>query len=354
MKSHLLLDTLRDPSRALAFSTAEWETWLAFGRRTRLTAHFANVMETHGLIHHIPARVWNHLEAGRIFADYRNRLIRWEMNRIEWVTRHTDIEIILLKGGAYLLLDLPHAKGRLPADLDLLVTRGQLDTMEEILREGGWKTTKLDDYDQRYYREWMHEIPPLRHPERRIEVDVHHALLPLTARLHADPERLWSMSKAVGNSRFKVLAPEDMTLHAVVHLFYDSDFDHRLRDLVDIDALIRHYSAQDAGFTERVREHAEVLGLQRPWEYALHFCHSMLGTPTFPLRSLQAKGSTVALTMMEYLVPRVLLPDSVGRPSRINALARWLLYVRSHYLRMPLRLLIPHLLRKALKKNSVI
>jgi hypothetical protein len=31
----------------------------------------------------------------------------------------------------------------------------------------------------------------------------------------------------------------------------------------------------------------------------------------------------------------------------MTGLARWLLYVRGHYQRMPLRLLVPHLVRKA-------
>ena len=36
------------------------------------------------------------------------------------------------------------------------------------------------------------------------------------------------------------------------------------------------------------------------------------------------------------------MPDA-----RWTGLARWLLYVRSHYLRMPLSLVVPHLVRKA-------
>ena len=37
--------------------------------------------------------------------------------------------------------------------------------------------------------------------------------------------------------------------------------------------------------------------------------------------------------------------------SRVASIARWMLYVRAHYLRMPLHLLLPHLLRKALVKD---
>jgi hypothetical protein len=35
----------------------------------------------------------------------------------------------------------------------------------------------------------------------------------------------------------------------------------------------------------------------------------------------------------------------------MTGFARWLLYVRGHYRRMPLRLLVPHLVRKAVRSR---
>jgi hypothetical protein len=54
---------------------------------------------------------------------------------------------------------------------------------------------------------------------------------------------------------------------------------------------------------------------------------------------------------MDQLVGRALTPEHPDHPTKVTALARWLLYVRSHYLRMPLQLLIPHLLRKGFRKR---
>ena len=51
----------------------------------------------------------------------------------------------------------------------------------------GWLRMKIDPYDDRYYRVWMHEIPPLRHRERKTEIDLHHTILPRTSRLKPDP-----------------------------------------------------------------------------------------------------------------------------------------------------------------------
>jgi hypothetical protein len=53
---------------------------------------------------------------------------------------------------------------------------------------------------------------------------------------------------------------------------------------------------------------------------------------------------------MDSLVPRVLEPRYPDRlPARVAA---WLLFVRSHWLRMPPGLLAVHLLRKALRRGT--
>jgi len=49
---------------------------------------------------------------------------------------------------------------------------------------------------------------------------------------------------------------------------------------------------------------------------------------------------------MNQLVPRALLPQHADQPSRQAALARSLLYVRSHWIKMPAVLLARHLAYK--------
>jgi hypothetical protein len=54
--------------------------------------------------------------------------------------------------------------------------------------------------------------------------------------------------------------------------------------------------------------------------------------------------------VMDALFDRALMPDHSTCSDRFTPTARWLLYVRAHYLRMPLRLLVPHLVRKAWRR----
>jgi len=55
----------------------------------------------------------------------------------------------------------------------------------------GWVSGHRSAYDQRYYRKWMHEIPPMTHIRRQTVLDLHHNILPETARLRtrADSRR---------------------------------------------------------------------------------------------------------------------------------------------------------------------
>jgi len=111
--------------------------------------------------------------------------------RQPWVLAALDPEIILLKGAAYLEAGLPCSQGRTLSDLDLLVRREELPRIEKTLQEAGWESDTEEEYDQRYYREWMHEIPPLKHRFRGLEVDIHHNLLALTGRYRVPAEKLW-------------------------------------------------------------------------------------------------------------------------------------------------------------------
>jgi hypothetical protein len=262
--------------------------------------------------------------------------------------------LVLLKGAAYVTAGLPLARGRHLSDVDLLVPAPRLRGVEKRLLEAGWKSETLDGYDQRYYREWMHEIPPLKHPERGLEVDLHHALLPLTARIRPDPHLLWEESVPVPDSVLRTLSPSDMVLHSAAHLFYDGEIKGGFRDLVDLHQLFGHFGSQ-AQFWTRLIERSALFDLERPLFYALRYCRRLLGThiPDAVLEQTRRTGapSRAALALMDAMVGRVLRPRLPG--TRGAPVSEWTLFVRSHWLRMPPWLLTKHLSRKAwMRMNS--
>src|SRR5205085_11661497 len=125
------------------------------------------------------------------------------------------IPLILLKGAAYVAAGLPAGRGRLFSDIDVLVPKPLLPEVESALMLAGWASHNHDAYDQRYYREWMHELPPMEHLRRGNAIDVHHAILPETARAHPDSGKLRAAARPVtGRPGVAVLAPADMVLHS--------------------------------------------------------------------------------------------------------------------------------------------
>ena len=347
----LLLDALRTPEKLPVLLPADWELLLRVARRVRLLGRIESDLSRAGLLDNIPARAAAHLRAARNVIEHRKTLVSWEVNRILWALKGTEGPLILLKGSAYLLAGLPSARGRIFADVDLLVPEARVEETENGLVERGWFKTQIDPYDDRYYRVWMHEIPPLRHRERGTEIDIHHRLLPRTSRLSSDPAPLFASARPLGDPRLAVLAPADMVLHSLVHLFLEGDPDEglRLRDLVDVHDLLCHFG-QEPGFWAALMPRACELGFERPLFYGLHHAQRLFATPV-PPEVLQEVADAAPVwpirQVMNHLIHRALLPEHPDHPSRRATLSRWLLYVRSHWLRMPPGLLTRHLAQKA-------
>ncbi|MGD2064112.1 MAG: nucleotidyltransferase family protein [Nitrospirota bacterium] len=352
-----LTPVLREPQCLTTLGLAEWDLLIRQARRADLLPRLCILLAEQGALDAVPERPRNHLLAARVVADKHAQQVRWEISRIRRALAPTGLPLLLLKGAAYLAAGLPPARGRLFTDIDLLVPKEGLQAVERILLFHGWVTTHLDAYDQRYYRQWMHELPPLRHMHRHSILDVHHTILPETARLHPDPDKLRAAARPVpGMDGVQVLAPTDMVLHSATHLFHDGELNHGLRDLVDLDDLLRHFGADERFWRHLVRR-AEELQLTRPLYYALRYTRSILGTPVPDAVMAAADAGrppTPANAVMGALLRRALAPEHSTCDDRLTGVARWLLYVRSHYLRMPLCLLVPHLVRKSLKRREAL
>ena len=200
----------------------------------------------------------------------------------------------------------------------------------------------------------MHEIPPLRHTARGTTIDVHHNIVPPTGAHALEARRMTDWAVAAGGSDgFAVLAAADMVLHAAVHLFDDGEFVNALRDLDDINLLLRRFGS-DQDFWPGLQRRAARLGLGRPLYYALRYAHRLLDTPV-PVRVLEAPALApprrLARAAMDWVFRRALRPHHPSAALPFTGLALFFLYLRAHYLRMPLHLLLPHLLRKAVVKR---
>jgi hypothetical protein len=344
---------LRDPAALPGPSLPQWETLIRQGRRTNLLPRLALALDELGLLPQVPAAPRAHLEAARTLAQAQADAVRREVAYIDRALAAVGAPIVLLKGAAYLIAGLAAARGRVFSDIDILVPHRALGNVEAMLMLHGWHTSKTTAYDQRYYRRWMHELPPLRHISRQTVLDVHHAILPITARLKPDSVKLLAASRPIADEpRLRVLAPIDMVLHSATHLFCNEDVGNSLRDLVDLDSLLREFASEE-GFWPRLTVRAGELDLTRPLYYALRYAVRIFDTPV-PERVLGAaeigRPPTLLRGLMDALFLRTLQPNPAS--DGLSSLARGSLYVRAHWLRMPPLLLAQHLAVKALRREE--
>jgi len=345
----LLVNILRNPELCRSLSLREWDLLIRQARRSELLARLHHIFACNELIETIPEAPLLHLDSARLIADRHAVAVRWEAKQIAIALHDSGVAPILLKGAAYLIGELPPCFGRVFNDIDIIVPVERLGEVESILFLHGWASYGMSDYDKEYYRRWMHEIPPLRHVKRKTVIDVHHRILPRTSRSQPSSDKLLAAAVTLDEKTgVKAFAPIDMVLHSACHLFYEGEFDHGLRDLVDLDALLTEFSSRGDSFWSDLMDRADELELLRPLFYALRYTRDILGTSIPGSVSGGGVGTSfIGARWMDSLFHRGLMPDHASCNDSFTGIARWLLFVRGHYLRMPLRLLVPHLVRKA-------
>lgn len=349
-----------------AFSQAEsleelgpsgWELLIRQGRAAEVLGILASRLAHAGASGTVPELPREHMRSAAVLASRQHIELRYEVQAIQTVLARSGIRCVLLKGAAYVLKGLCAAEGRLVSDVDILVPQWALHQAESDLMMAGWQTTTTDAYDQHYYRTWMHEIPALRHVHRGAVLDVHHSVVPPTAGYGLNVALMLDAAEPVtGLENVYVLCDVDMVLHSAVHLMHEGELQMGFRGLLDLDSMVTEFSEKDPGFWERLVVRGKELHLQRPAFLALRYTKRFLGTAV-PKTSLERLGASsgwpgeLRLRLLDELYERGLRPHHATMDDRFSGLARWGLYMRSHLLRMPLHLLLPHLVRKSLRRT---
>jgi Uncharacterised nucleotidyltransferase len=330
--ARLLVRTLAEPASAAGLSEDEWTGLIAVARAESLAGSLAHRLE--GVA--VPARVQRILDEAKGSAAQARTQALWEAEMARRALAPLGVPVILLKGTAYAAAGSAAGEGRSIGDLDIMVPRERLDAVQAALLAAGWEWVKEDAYDDLYYRRWMHELPPLIHRERDRMIDVHHTILPPTARPTPDAAAMIAESVALDNG-LRVLSPSDMVIHAAAHLFADGDLAGGLRNLWDIDRLLRQF-AEAPDFWGRLRDRAVHHELLPALHRAARLASDLYQTPVPPSWRLWDGAD-------RWFKARLLARDDWGRERRKGL--RLAFYVRSHWLRMPPLMLARHLWIKA-------
>jgi hypothetical protein len=211
-----------------------------------------------------------------------------------------------------------------------------------------------DEYDERYYREWMHELPPMQHNVRGGWLDVHHNLVPRTSRFYPDARSLLRRAVPISKTGYYSLAPADMLIHSILHGFASGEFLNGFRDILDVHELITDLQDRHEGFWQDFQDRVTELDIGRPAYYALRYAKLFFGT-RIPADSLAALSGVVpnalVLVIMDFAVNSMVLRGP--QPTMRQRWAGRLLLARSHWIKMPPWMLFKHLARKFSKRRAL-
>jgi hypothetical protein len=327
---------------------AAWNEVIQQARASQTLAMLYHRLKQRVQLRFVPHVVQWHLVSAAKLAEKYKRDLALELGHIEPAVGAEGISTVLLKGAAYVTEGHPYFEGRIFSDIDLLIPQEKLPNIEKSLGWLGWGGGHHSEYDQRYYRQWMHELPPLIHSKRFTVLDLHHTILPLTAKYKPSGKDLLDNAVPLGNGLSR-LSRVDQLLHSATHLFTDSEWDHAYRDLIDCDALIRLLLEEQITL-EALLDRAKVLDLVMPLALVLRYTQKVLNTPVPNAWQVAVHAHYqpwLPWSWLDRLYGAVLCPPHPGSYKAISPFALRVLFIRGHALRMPLGLLVRHLSYKA-------
>lgn len=349
----ILNQVLRNPPHIKSMSARQWDFCIRQANHSKLLGRLYAILEHHGLIENVPERPLSQLRSSYIKATSQHRDILFEARSLANTLSEAQIEVVFLKGAAYVINGIA-SEGRTCNDVDILVPITLLPRAEQQLNNNGWAQEDLSIYDASYYRKWMHELPPMVHLERQTVLDVHHHILPKTARTHFDINIMLNDRKAHQlNYRGQTitvftLSEFDRLLHSAQHLFSEGELDKGLRDLSDISMMLNALLDDNKDNSIELINRAEQLGLDYPLQLALraidkqfYMQHDL--TPFRQHHWRKNKFNGIRLKILDWCFSRLFIPHHPSATNISFYIAQWIIYMRSHHLRMPLRLLLPHL-----------
>jgi len=327
---------LGNPTGISRISGEQWNAILLHSRKTQSLGQLASRLDSAGLLNEVPPAVLRHLSLARTTAQRRADAARWEIDVIRRAI-HPSTPVILLKGCAYLVADDPNADGRLFSDIDILVPRASLGKAEAALTAAGWMPSTVDAYDQHYYRDWSHEVPPMEHVRRHTVVDLHHAINPPISRYSIPTESLLEHLEEIAPG-IHILGSADRVIHCAIHLIQEGEASKVFRDLYDLFLLLNTHFPKGTKRNE-LYVRAETLGLRRLVAAAVNAAEVVFHTETTSSPSTWLAKILIAVASGS--------SPQTGNSCSIQ-ISRVALLGQSHWMKMPIGILIPHLFRKTL------
>lgn len=328
-----------------SISTAEWRDLVLVARANSLLPRVASILLNNvENDFHIPPNVHAHLVAStRHEALFHNQVISEIRVVNSRISKTLNRKLIVLKGAGYVVSGSSAATGRIFSDIDLLVLKSDIPKVERALHLFGFVSDTDSEYDQKYYREWAHEIPPLRHFQRGTVLDVHHNIIPIVSGRAPDMDLFLSSTKDTEYG-VEVLRPAAMFLHSAIHLFFSEEFTNGFRDLSDLSLLLDEIIYDDVELSY-LFSLAENTGFENELFLAFRYLGKIFNkqiSAHIYQRFKQPLPTGIRLLLSDFIFGKVLAANHRLVDVKFRGLAQWLAFVRGHLLKMPFNILVKH------------
>ncbi|GAA6184225.1 nucleotidyltransferase family protein [Aliiglaciecola sp. NS0011-25] len=342
LDTKILFQLLLSPRLGLTLTLSQWQNVIFIFRESKLLASLYHVALRDGSFDQYPEFAKRHLGSAQVYAKRQAQQILFEAVEFRLQLEQVGITAVFLKGAGYTLRNSLNSHGRVCSDIDVLVNKKDLSAAEAHLKNNRWQSEVLSDYDEKYYRQWAHEVPPLIHINRATVVDMHHNLYPPISGRTTNIDQFISSRLKTASGCF-VLEPATTVMHSIIHLFANEDSSSWIRDLFDITLLIKEYESDDF-WTSLID-----LSKQTDFEFEFVCCmHALkfytdISVPEIANDYIaRYKMTKIQVWLMNHAIIPAICPE---HDLLLTAKIRWakkLVYLRGHWIKMPFNVLIKH------------
>ncbi len=318
------------------FDANKWNSFVRVLRENSLVASFYHRLERSNQLYCIPEYCEDMFLSAINFANAQVIQTEVQGKKLIRLFNAIDIPFVFLKGAAYIIGSKRNSMGRLMTDIDICVEKENIDKAEEALLGAGWSFKNMDEHDDKYYREWSHEIPPLKHDNEGVVLDVHHTLIPPIKGRLLDIHALIHSSESDSDFSSTIPSRAWLVLHSALHLILNEDVKNGLRDLTDIFVLL--YGEGSA--SENVAETEALFikeGFEQEWIVLSLLLDDFFNTEIGSEHS--SANLSLYIRMRHFILRKAIVPNS----SFIQSDGRWLWdsvnYVLGYCSKMPLHIL---------------
>lgn len=275
------------PAEAITYlqqcASAEWQQLLTLANKQRVAPLFYHRLLPYQAQINMPEDVFKSLQLSFYHNVMQNKRISQELSKLLRLFQRHHIQVIVLKGACLANTVYTYPGLRVMMDLDLLLPVETMSQAVALLVADGYQPQGPLGQVITDHFAVLHHLPPFRHPDSTINIELHSAVAPPDRFYTVDSQELWAQARPlpIETAAASSLDVEDLLLYTCMHATYRHLLELDGRFLCDLDAIIHTY--QQVIDWKLVETRARARQWLNGVYLSLELAHTLLATPLPPL-----------------------------------------------------------------------